>query len=275
VISFPYTKLMCANIAVDQAAALLLSSYGTARDLGVPDAKLVFPLGGASAHEHYFFTERATLDTSPGMGTAARAALDAVGIGVDDVARFDLYSCFPAAVELSMGELGLRGPAGGDDRPLTVTGGLGFAGGPANDYPTHAIARMVEACRADPGSVGLVHALGWYSTKHSVGMYSTTPPAGGLARVDDAAVQATVDALPAREPAGAFEGTAIVEATSVEFEREGGPEIAIVSLVTGDGRRALANTGEPDVLHSMTEHAWEGRTVEVRFDGTNNTIAPD
>jgi hypothetical protein len=106
-------------------------------------------------------------------------------------------------------------------------------------------------------------------------MYSTTPPAGGLARVDDAAVQATVDALPAREPAGAFGGTAHVEAPAVEFEREGGPELAIVSRGTGDGRRALANTGEPDVLHSMTEHAWEGRTVEVRFDGTNNTIAPD
>ena len=274
-ISFPYTKRMCANIDVDQSAALLLCSYGTARDAGIPDERLVFPLGGASAHEHYFFSQRATLDTSPAMGVAAHAALDAVGIGLHDVARFDLYSCFPAAVELSMGELGLGGPASGDERPLTVTGGLGFAGGPANDYPTHAIARMVEECRADPGSVGMVHALGWYSTKHSVGLYSTAPRADGLARVDGATVQATVDALPSRDPAGAYEGRAVVEATSVSFERDGAPSVAIVSLLTGDGRRALANTTEPAALRSMTEHAWEGRTVDVSTDGERNTIVPD
>ena len=40
-----------------------------------------------------------------------------------------------------------------DPRPLTVTGGLGFAGGPVNNYPTHAIARMVEVLRTDPDVV--------------------------------------------------------------------------------------------------------------------------
>jgi acetyl-CoA C-acetyltransferase len=274
-ITFPYPKRMSANIDVDQSAAVLLCSYATAREAGVPDDRLVFPLAGASAHEHYFFSERATLDTSPAMGLAARATLDAIGITPDDVACFDLYSCFPAAVELSMGELGLGGPAAGDGRALTVTGGLGFAGGPANDYPTHAIARMVEACRADPGSVGLVHALGWYSTKHSVGCYSTTPRADGYAKVDEAAIQETADELPRREPAGTYEGRAIVEATSVTFERDGEPSVGLVSLITGDGRRALATAKDAGMLRSMTEHAWEGRTVGVTNDGTVNTVAAD
>ena len=44
VVTFPYPKRMCANIDVDQAAALLLCSYEAARDLGVPDDRLVFPL---------------------------------------------------------------------------------------------------------------------------------------------------------------------------------------------------------------------------------------
>jgi len=274
-VSFPYPKRMCANIDVDQSAALLLCSYAAACDAGVPDEQLVYPLAGATAHEHYFFSERATLDASPAMGLAARATLDAADVGLDDVARFDLYSCFPAAVQLSMVELGLGGPASGDERPLTVTGGLGFAGGPANDYPTHAIARMVEACRADPGSVGMIHALGWYSTKHSIGLYSTTPGADGLARVDETAVQSEVDALPARVPAGAYDGRAVVEATSVVFERDGAPSVAILSLLTGDGHRALANSRDPDALRSMTAHAWEGRTVDVRTDGEHNTVVPD
>src|SRR4030095_11640717 len=116
------------------------------------------------------------LAESPAIGIAGAAALEAAGLGMDDIARFDLYSCFPAAVELAMKAYGLGGPEAGDDRALTLTGGLGFAGGPGNNYSTHAIAMAVDACRQDPGSLSLVTALGWYATKHSVGVYSTVPP---------------------------------------------------------------------------------------------------
>ena len=272
VVTFPYTKRMCANIDVDQAAALLLCSYEAARSAGIADDRLVYPLAGADAHDHFFFSERWSLAESPAIRVAAGAALEAARTGVDDIARFDLYSCFPAAVQIAMHALGLTGARGDDDRPLTVTGGLAFAGGPANDYPTHAIAAMVEECRRDPGSVGLVHALGWYVTKHSLGLYSTTPPSDGFGRVDPATTQAEVDRLPGREVAGVYEGVATVEATSVAFERDGSPSVAIVSLLTADGRRALANAREPDVMTAMTEDAWEGRTVQLRSDGTSNVV---
>ena len=263
---------MCANIDVDQAAVLLMCSYGMARDLRVPDDRLVFPLAGADAHDHFFFSKRDTLHASPAIAAAGGAALDAAGVGIDDVARFDLYSCFPSAVEIALGALGLRGPGGGDARPLTVTGGLGFAGGPANDYPTHAIAGMVDACRRDPGSVGMVSALGWYATKHSIGLYSTTPPERGFVRADNESTQSAVDALPGRETAGACSGPATVEATAVVFEREGAPAVAIVSTLTPDGRRALANTRDASAMQDMTEKAWEGRRVNLRTDGTVNTL---
>ena len=272
VVTFPYLKRMCANIDVDQAAALLLCSYELARELGVPDDRLVFPLAGSDAHDHYFFSERDTLHASPAIAAAGRAALDAASVDIDDVSRFDLYSCFPSAVEIGLAALGLRGPGGGDSRPLTVTGGLGFAGGPANNYPTHAIAGMVDACRRDPGSVGMVSALGWYVTKHSIGLYSTTPPERGFTRVDGGSTQAVVDARPGRETAGAYAGPATVEATAVVFEREGAPAVAIVSTLTPDGRRALANTRDAPAMQDMTEKAWEGRRVTLRTDGTVNTL---
>ena len=144
--------------------------------------------------------------THPRSPRPATAALDAAGIGIDDIARFDLYSCFPSAVQIAMRALGLAGPAASDPRPLTVTGGLAYAGGPGNDYVTHSIAAMVEACRNDPGSVGLVTALGWYVTKHSVGLYSSRP-SQSFARADTATVQAVVDATPAREVAGELRGS--------------------------------------------------------------------
>lgn len=273
-VTFPYTKRMCANIDVDQAAAIILCAYETAVDLGIARDRMVFPLAGADAHDHYFVTTRHRLAAAPAIGIAARATLEATGRGIDDIARFDLYSCFPAAVELSMGALGLVGPGGGDTRPLTVTGGLGFAGGPANNYPTHAIARMVEACRADPGSTGLVHALGWYATKHSVGLYSTVPPARGFTRADPDALQAGVDALPRRDPAGAYAGSATIEATAVAMDRDGSCSYAIVSLLAPDGRRVLATTRDDDTMASMTREPWEGRTLTVTTDGTVNALAP-
>jgi acetyl-CoA C-acetyltransferase len=269
---FPYTKRMCANIDVDQGAAILLCSYEAARAAGISEERIVFLHSGADAHDHFFITERAALAEAPAIGVAVRAALAAAGAGVDDVARFDLYSCFPSAVEMAMRALGLQGAARGDERPLTVTGGLGFAGGPVNNYPTHGIARMVEACRADPESFGLTTALGWYATKHSVGVWSSSPPATTFTRVDPAVTQAEADALPSRRSAGVFEGSMAIEATSVVMDRDGTPTVAIVAGLLPDGTRGLANSRDTDVMTAMTHDGWEGRVVSVANDGTSNHL---
>lgn len=271
-VTFPYTKRMMAHIDVDQAAAVLLCSYDTARAAGVADDRMVFLHSGADAHDHWYLTERDSLSESVAIGAVARAALTAAGIGVDDVALFDFYSCFPAAVQLAMGSLGLAGPGGGDPRPLTVTGGLCFAGGPLNNYPTHAIARMAELLRADPGSYGLTTALGWYATKHSCGVWSTTPPAAGFVRVDPATTQSAVDATPRRTGADTYAGPITVEATSVPFDRAGAPTRAIVAGLTPDGRRTFANTTDPDAMRAITTDGWEGRTAELVTDGATNTV---
>jgi acetyl-CoA C-acetyltransferase len=266
---FPYTKRMCANLTIDQGAAVLLCSYEAAQAAGVPDDRMVFLHAGADGHDHYFFTERWSLAESPAIARMGRDVLAAAGIGIDDVARFDLYSCFPSAVQMAMAALGLRGR---DTRPLTVTGGLPFAGGPGNNYVTHSIAAMIDECRRDPGSFGVVTGLGWYVTKHSAGVYSTTPPAAGYRRADPKVTQAAIDALPRRVAAGAYDGPATVEASSIPFDRDGNPSLGIIALLAPDGRRVLANTREPAVLKSMCEEEWADRTVAVRSDGTMNTI---
>jgi acetyl-CoA C-acetyltransferase len=267
-VCFPYPKRMCANIDVDQAAAVLLCSYEAAHDAGVPDDRMVFLHAAAEVHDHYFFSERWSLAESPGIATAVGDALDAAGITLDDIARFDLYSCFPSAVQIAAAALGI---ADDDPRPLTVTGGLGFAGGPVNNYPTHAIARMVELLRSDPMSYGCTTALGWYISKHATGIWSGRPPAAGYQRVDPHASQAKVDATPRREPAGLLDEQVTLEATSVSFERDGNPVLGIVTALTGDGRRAIANVRDPDLLAAFTSEAHEGRPVQLTNDGTTNT----
>ncbi|MGH9008868.1 MAG: hypothetical protein ACRDYF_03370, partial [Acidimicrobiia bacterium] len=232
----------------------------------------VYLHAGADGADTQFFTERWSLAESPGLSATAGGALAGAGVGVDDIARFDLYSCFPSAVQAAMKELGLAGPDGGDDRPLTVTGGLSFVGGPGNNYVTHSVAAMVDACRADPGSLGMVTGIGWFLTKHSAGIYSSRPPEQGYVRVDPAATKAKIDATPARQPAGAYAGPATVEATAVQYNREGDPAVAVLTTLTPDGRRALANSTDPSALTSMVTEEWAGRAVELTTDGTVNRL---
>ena len=64
-----------------------------------------------------------------------------------------------------MKELGL---ALDEPRPLTVTGGLSFAGGPGNDYSLHSLANMAGRIRRGEVATGYVSALGMTATKHAV-----------------------------------------------------------------------------------------------------------
>jgi acetyl-CoA C-acetyltransferase len=237
-IGFPYPKLMNANIQTDQAAALLLCSVDAARAAGVPADRWVFVHSGADAHDHWFVSERDTLTASPAAAANGRTALGLAGIGVDDVAHVDLYSCFPSAVQIGAAALGLD-----LDRRLTTTGGLTFAGGPGNNYSTHGVASLVSNLRADPGAFGLATALGWYLTKHSIGVYSTEPPAAGFRW---ASPQAEVDALPRRE-LGDWEGDVELEGYTVMHERDGSPSVAFLAGLRPDGRRAWRRADPTEV----------------------------
>ncbi len=134
-IGFPYTKLMNSNNMVEQGAGLIMCSVERAEALGVPRDRWVFLQSGSDAHDHWFVSNRADLSSSPAMRLAGRAALEGAGIGIDDLAHIDLYSCFPSAVQIGARELGL-----GLDRQLTVTGGMSFAGGPVEQL-RHALHR--------------------------------------------------------------------------------------------------------------------------------------
>ncbi len=261
-VSFPYPKLFNANDRVDQGAAMILCSVEAARSAGVPEEQWVFPLSGTDAHDHWFLSHRDDLRSSPAIKLAGRGALRLAGVGIDDIAYIDLYSCFPCAVQIAANELGL--PTDDANRPLTVTGGLGFAGGPGNNYVSHSIATMAGKLRRDPGSLGLVTGLGWYVTKHAVGVWSTTPPPRGFAFDSP---QEAVDALPQRAPASDFEGDATVETYTVIHGREGGPERGIVALLTKEGARAWGTLTDRDSLEGLERDEGCGRPARLYADG--------
>lgn len=240
-VSTPYLKLLTANIQVDQAAALVMCSAEAAQRAGVPPDRWVFAWAGAHAQEEWFVSERADLAASPAIRAMGRAALQHAGLAIDDVAHVDLYSCFPVAVQVAARELGLAldDPA----RPLTVTGGLTFAGGPGNAYALHATAALVDRLREDPAAVGLSTAVGWYLTKHAAGLFSASPPPRPFRSVAPA-----VEHPPARRVAEGYHGPATVEAYTVPHGRDGSPETAILTALTPGGERVLVRTDDVGAL---------------------------
>ena len=250
-IGFPYTKTMNAIMDVDQGAALILTSVGEARRLRIPEEKWVYPWGGAEAADHWYLRERENFYSSPAIRAVGEATFEMTGVGIDEITHFDIYSCFPSAVQISRDMLGI---AKDDPRPLTVTGGLPYFGGAGNNYVTHSIANMVEKLRADRGKLGLVTANGWYVTKHAAGIYSSEPPRKEWARRDPKALQAVVDARPKPAVIDEPSGAATIETYTVIFDRDGAPEQGIVIGRDAEQRRFIANT-PPDrgLLESMTK----------------------
>jgi acetyl-CoA C-acetyltransferase len=255
---------MNSNNAVEQGAAVILCSAERAEALGVPRDRWVFPHSGTDAHDHYHVTERDDLGSSPAMRLAGRGALALAGVDGDDLAHIDLYSCFPSAVQIAAAELGLS-----TDRPLTVTGGLSFAGGPWNNYVMHSIATMAARLREEPGALGLVTANGGYITKHAFGVYSTEPPTEGFRHED---VQAEVDALPRRVLDESPDGEMAVETWTAMHDREGQPETGIVVGLLDDGSRALGTTTDPDTLRALVTEDLAGRRARIRPDGATELV---
>lgn len=172
-VMYPYTKLLCSNGYVDQAASLVVCSTARARTLGIPSDRWVYLHGMAEGGAHPYLSERASMASNDVIRAVANAALQMAQTTVSAVDQFDIYSCFPAAVELLCGALELSTD---DPRPLTTTGGLPYFGGPGNNYSTHGIASMVAALRDRPGTRGLVAANGGISTKHAMAVYATDVP---------------------------------------------------------------------------------------------------
>ena len=288
-VGYPYSKLMTAIMDVDMAAAVLVASDATADSLGVPADRRVYLRGWGYAEDPPAVAQRSDLWRSGAMEAAGAAALQGAGAGVDDIAHFDLYSCFASSIGFALDALGVDPQAArsavpdvAPSRPITVTGGLAYHGGPGSNYLTHALATMVDTLRADPGSLGLVSGVGMHMHKHAFATYSTTP--GTLVPPDDAAVSArgTMAQTPIVD---SFDGPARVATYSIVHGRDGDPDWgALVCDVSSPGSgtssgaepgaaRCYARLTDPDALRVAESEELIGRRVVLSSDGTGRNTA--
>jgi acetyl-CoA C-acetyltransferase len=266
-IGFPYTKYMNAVIQVDMSAAVLMMSAGTARKLGIERSRWVFLNGCAQASDHWHLSERRDYTSSPALRRCGEEALRMAGSRIEDMTFFDIYSCFPSAVQIACAELGI---ATGDARGLTLTGGLPYFGGPGNNYVMHSIAEMMNALRARPGAQGLLNANGWHVTKHAVGIYSTEPRHERWQRAEPERYQRELDALPKPAFSERANGAAVIETYTVAHGAAG-PSQGIVIGRLEDGTRFLANTpADVPMLQELMRVEGVGRRGVVSHENGRN-----
>ncbi|MCP4003935.1 MAG: acetyl-CoA acetyltransferase [bacterium] len=253
--TYPYTKYMCSNMVVDQAASVILCSVEAAQRHGISEERFVFPHAATECSGVPGLSHRLHMDREPAMEIAGRRALELVELELDAIRYLDLYSCFPSAVQLSAQALEI--PA---DRALSITGGLSFAGGPFNSYVLHATATMMNQLREDPGSFGLITGVGGCLSNHAFGVYSTRPPEQGF-RYEE--LSPAIEALSRCKFEENFDGEATIESYASTYV-DGAVSRAIFACRLEDGARTWAVSEDRELLERLTREELVGRNAQLR-----------
>ena len=264
-IAYPYTKRMNAIMDVDQCACVVVVSAAFLEARGLLDRAAAI-LGGAGAQDAWYISERPSYDHSPAMQLAYTTALDRAGLTPDDLDAFDLYSCFPSAIQLGLTALGTQHE---DQRAFSLTGGLAYAGGPGNGYVLHALATALTRLRANQTERVLVSGIGMANSKHAA-----TILAHAAHRANDASGEVSYRE-PYKPPAASViekaDGNASIVTWTVEYDRQGDPARVILLLDLESGERAIAtadNTAQ--MANQLLARDPIGRTGSVLYDAGRN-----
>ncbi|KAK6528542.1 hypothetical protein TWF281_009783 [Arthrobotrys megalospora] len=248
-ICFPYPLLMNAFNNINLAGAVILTSTEFAKELGVPESKWIYALGGAGTQDSTYFWLRPNYYSSPAITQSLDAALRVSNLSTADIDLYDLYSCFPIVPKIAGHHLGLD--VLNPSKPITVLGGLTSFGGAGNNYSMHAITEMTRRIRAGKGSTGLILANGGSATyEHAICISKQPRPTGSSYPASPPLPEFTEVAGPPVDETP--EGEAVIETYTVSFHRSGEPELAyVVGRLTKNNSRFVANNGDEHTLNLL------------------------
>lgn len=265
-ISHPYLRQMVSRDQVNQGAAIIISSVGKAREIGIAEDKWVYIHASADAKEASIM-QRSDLAGCASAVQVVQNALNLASIGRDDaplnmrdIGYLDLYSCFSFPVFTIMDAFDLSHD---DKRGLTLTGGLPFFGGAGNNYSSHAIVEAVTRARRDPQAYALVGANGGAMSKYACGIYSARPVSwDGVNRW-----QPMKDTPPSFDICAQYDGLAMVESFTIAPNKKGA--VGTIIAQTPDNQRvaAMVTQDEADILQRLYDDQAIGENVTIAHQG--------
>ena len=260
-LAFPYTKKHNSQWNVNQAVAILVCSYGKAKELGLDNSRWIYPVAAAQSRHVVCLAQQKQLHSHPGTVMAGERVYALAGITSKEVTAADMYSCFPSAVQSFAHDLKLDTTC-----PWSVTGSMAFAGGPYNHGALDGVARMVEVLR-EPGNertrYGLTSNLSGIFGKQAVALFSNQPNKNGYCFDDITEAVAAVDKpLPVT---GDYTGVATVVGYTVVFNKDE-PTHAFAYCDTPTGARTVVKSADKALITLMTQEEFVGRTITIHND---------
>lgn len=258
-LAFPYAKYHNSQWNVNQACALLFCSAKKAKAMGIPESKWIFPLASTESNQMLNVSQRPDLANSVAAKLAGESALKHANLAMNEINFIELYSCFPAAVNLFVRALNIP-----KDRDLTVGGAMPFAGGPVNNFFLQATVKMAQYLRAKPNSYGLTSCVSGMFTKQGFGVWSSAPYSQAFV-FDDVSAEAIAGEppLPLVAPVA---GNINVVATTVLYQgTEAERAIAIGEYSNGD--RTIAYSQEKTVIDWALKCNQVGSNAAINDEG--------
>ena len=270
-VGFPYTKYLNSMIRVNMASSLVVMSEKLTKELKIPQNKKVYIHGSCVLNDIWNVSKRPSLNESPAIRECGKEVLSQAGISLSEISFLDIYSCFPSAVQIAQKELSLDS---NDDRPLTVTGGLPYFGGPGNAYTMFSSSEMVKKLRSNPNDYGMITANSWFLTKHAINIFSCKPPQEIDWKKDFIKLQSEINSREIKnfntKPNGLGK---VISYTIVQGRKN--LEYGIVIGELEDKSKFIANIlGEQSFLKKLTENELLGIKGEVKHTSERNIFKP-
>ena len=254
--ALPYNKLHCSSWNVNQASAMILCSEDLADKLDIPRNKRVYPLVSSETNHMIAPIQRPKLSESTGLDLAASFIKNICDEHKIQPNIYDLYSCFPVAVQMFADSLNL-----GSEDVKTVTGGMPFAGGPLNNYMIHSTVKMISEIRNNHSNIGLVTCVSGMMTKQAFALWAKEPLIQFISK------DVTEEAASIENPVGMStqtNGMAIVLGYTIFKDANKDMKVVIYGEDSQNKRKVLISK-DKEIIKNMGEEEWVGK--EIVFKG--------
>lgn len=253
--AFPYNKYHCTSWNVNQSSALIIVSKKIADKLCISEEKRVYPLASSESNFMVPTILRDSLVKPSGMKLAADFILNLCKSNNIKPNTYDLYSCFPVAVQMFADSLSLS-----KDTLFTVTGGMSFSGGPLNHYVLTASVKMIQEIRSNSSKIGLITGVSGMMTKQSYALWAKEPLINFVYKdVSDETANFNLS----RKLSKRKKGKATVIGYTIIKERE--KKKAVIFSEDCDQNRKILITKEEEFIKNMENEEWVGK--KVTFNG--------
>ena len=237
---------------------MIICSEEIADELNIPQSKRVYPLASSETNHMIAAIQRPNLIKPIGLQLAADYILEICDQNNIKPNAFELYSCFPVAVQMFAEALQLK-----NNENFTVTGGMSFAGGPLNSYMIQSTVKMLANIRNVPSTVGLITGVSGMMTKQAFALWAKDP------LINFSSKDVTASAAAKEKPVALSkikEGSGVIIGYTVLPKNHTNIKKAVIYIEDTNGDRKVLISYDEVILDKMGEEEWVGKSINFKDD---------